>query len=902
MKPRFLAFLNRYFHVEVLTAVFAALMIAVANFSGWGLFNRAADAPNVDARVAGLSYSPFQRADDPVAGRFPKASSIDSDLAFMATLTGSIRSYSSHQFPDLPRLAQKHGLKLTAGIWLTGAVLQDDAEINAALHNVAAYSNVQRLIVGNETVLKKVLTVEQLMVRIDEVRAKSSVPVSTAEPWHVWLNHPELASHVDFITIHLLPYWEGIDSRGALAHALFQLNTIQKRFPSRSVVIGEVGWPSEGARFGGARASPDRQAIFLRQFLAAAAPLKLDYFLMEAMDQPWKVKEEGHAGGYWGIADASRRLKFEFHGPVERDPYWRVKAGISSGLGFALLLLTLPRLSRMRPIARLCFALLAQLTLTGSVILVTHPMTAYFQTTDWWAMAIFIPTLFIMIAILLAHAFEFSELFWEGSLRRQFAPKKGDTVAHFVEDKTSVRPKVSIHVPCCNEPPDQVIATLKSLSNLNYSRFEVIVVVNNTVDEALWAPIEQYVKSLPAHFRFYCLPTWPGYKAGALNFALTKTSADTEIVGVIDADYVVMPDWLATLTGYFRDLKVGIVQLPQAHRDWGGQSFRAMMNWEYEGFFRIGMHHRNERNAIIQHGTMTLIQLRALKRHGGWSEWCVSEDAELGLRLMQQGYTTVYVDQIWGRGLTPDGFDAFKAQRMRWAQGGMQILKSQWRDLLGVSASTQPRISRGQRYHFLAGWLPWLGDALHLAFAIAAMLWTLGLVLFPRFITLPTALFMLPLATFVLAKLVVGPLLYRRRVQCSSIDIIGASVAGMAVSHGIARGVIAGLFKPHAKFEVTRKARLKGALGASAPINRPPVSGVWRAVREEALMLLGLIGSMCLMLYLMLVVNSFRPEYILWIGMLVVQALPYAAALLCAALSLRPDVKGRIAVALSSKR
>ena len=100
-----------------------------------------------------------------------------------------------------------------------------------------------------------------------------------------------------------------------------------------------------------------------------------------------------------------------------------------------------------------------------------------------------------------------------------------------------------------------------------------------------------------------------------------------------------------------------------------------MANWEFDGFFRIGMHHRNERNAIIQHGTMTLVRRTALERVGGWAEWCICEDAELGLRLMQAGHDVRYVDSVLGRGLTPSDFAAFKAQRFRWAFGAMQILK-----------------------------------------------------------------------------------------------------------------------------------------------------------------------------------------------------------------------------------
>ena len=717
--------------------------------------------------------------------------------------------------------------------------------------------------------LKKVFTQAQVSQRLQQVKSRVQVPISSAEPWNVWLDNPALAEQVDFITIHLLPYWEGIDQFNAVGHALFQVDAVQRRFPNKPILIGEVGWPSHGDAIGNARATPANQAKFIREFLAAATPRKLDYFLMEANDQPWKVQDEGHAGAYWGLADANRQAKFAFSGPVELDPYWRVKTATASVLGFFLVWLSLARLAGMRRLAQVSFAVAAQLIVVGAVTLVTAPFAAYLHATDWIAVTIFVPTLLVMVLILLAHAFEFAELFWDGSLRRSFAPRP-------LLDGAK-QPFVSIHLACCNEPPDMVIATLKSLAQLHYARFEVLVVDNNTTDPHTWQPVRDYVTTLPAHFKFFHQLTWPGYKAGALNFALERSDARAEVIAVVDSDYQVDPNWLSSLVGFFDDENVAVVQTPQAHREWGGHLFRTMMNWEYEGFFRIGMHHRNERNAIVQHGTMTLINARALRRHGGWSPWCVCEDTELGLRLMQHGLSTVYVDQVFGRGLTPDGFASFKKQRHRWAQGGMQILKVHLHSLLKSG-----RLSAGQRYHFLAGWLPWIGDALHLVFALAAVAWTVGAVALPAVITLPTLLFMLPLATFVLAKLVIGPLLYWRRVPCSAAEILGASIAGMAVSHAIARGVFAGLFGRNARFEVTDKGANPGA----------PVRRAFSAVREEALMVALLAAAACLLLSSkalpLATAATAMPHRMLWVAMLLLQALPYAAALGCMWLSTRP--------------
>jgi len=210
---------------------------------------------------------------------------------------------------------------------------------------------------------------------------------------------------------------------------------------------------------------------------------------------------------------------------------------------------------------------------------------------------------------------------------------------------------------------------------MDYGNFEVLVLDNNTKDEALWKPLEKRCAELGPRFRFFHLDNWPGFKAGALNFGLKQTDPRAEVVGVVDADYVVSPDWLSCLIPHFDAADVAVVQAPQAHRDWETQPFRRMCNWEFDGFFRIGMHHRNERNALIQHGTMTLVRRIALEEVGGWSEWCICEDTELGLRLIEKGYDTRYVDHILGRGLTPADFPAIKSQRFRWAFGAMQILK-----------------------------------------------------------------------------------------------------------------------------------------------------------------------------------------------------------------------------------
>ncbi len=863
--------MERQSSIGRLVGLLLAATLAVGNLVAWNAAHQPVPAPDAQGPIAGFAYNAFGRWDSPIEGRYPGNDAISADLALLAQHTRRIRTYSSSEFPDLPSIAARHGMKVTAGVWLDGRVLNDRKEIEAVKEAVRLNPNIERIVVGTEALLTGNLTVEQLIGYLKELRRSVRVPVSTAEPWHIWMRFPELARNVDYIAVHLLPYWEGIPSEVAVDYAFERFEQVKARFPNKHVVIGEIGWPSRGDRHtyrgGTATASPIEQARFTREFLARVKGKPVDYFVMEAIDQPWKANNEGRVGAYWGLFNADRSPKFDLAGPVVPDANWEVKAVAASVLGFVAIAWFAMRFARMRLASRVVFALALQGIASFVVWLLAVPFDHYMRPVDWMALAVIAPVLLLMVAVILANGFEFVEMFWRGNLKREFQPRPLPSGAP--------EPKVSLHLACCNEPPEMVIATLESLGRLRWTNYEVLVVDNNTRDPALWEPVRDWVERRgDARFRFFHLPSWPGFKAGALNFALEQTAADAEVIGVVDADYIVHPEWLRSNVAHFEDARVAVVQSPQAHRGWERQPFRRMMNFEYDGFFRIGMHHRNERDAIIQHGTMTLIRSDALREQGRWSEWTICEDAELGLRLMKAGLRTVYVDRVMGEGLTPDDFAQFKKQRRRWAQGAMQILKGHARTLFGRGGPLTP----AQRYHFVAGWLPWIGDALHLVFTFGAMAWTIGLLVAPTRVHYPITLYLLPLIVFFTVRAVLGPLLYWRRVRCSVGEILGAALAGMGLSHAIGQGVFAGLAQREGVFEITRK----GAAGSSAGAAARAFGGA----REEALLLFGL--AICAVsVYLTRQANHL--ESALWIGVLALQAFPYLAAVLCAGMSMLPE-------------
>ena len=237
------------------------------------------------------------------------------------------------------------------------------------------------------------------------------------------------------------------------------------------------------------------------------------------------------------------------------------------------------------------------------------------------------------------------------------------------------------------------------MARLDYPNFECVVIINNTPDPAFWQPIQDHCRALGERFKFINAEKVEGFKAGALRLAMARTAIDAEIIGVIDADYVVEPDWLKDLVPVFADPRVGLVQAPQDHRDGDRSLMHYIMNGEYAGFFDIGMVQRNEANAIIVHGTMCLIRRAAMEMAGGWAGDTICEDTDLGLAIIEHGWLTHYTTHRYGHGLLPDTYEAFKKQRHRWAYGGFQIVKKHWRRFLpGASRLTPgsaPRIRAG---------------------------------------------------------------------------------------------------------------------------------------------------------------------------------------------------------------
>jgi cellulose synthase/poly-beta-1,6-N-acetylglucosamine synthase-like glycosyltransferase len=580
---------------------------------------------------------------------------------------------------------------------------------------------------------------------------------------------------------------------------------------------------------------------------------------MEAFDQPWKARYEGAVGAYWGVYNVDREPKFAFVAPIVRIPQWQTLAAISVVLATMVLALLYVHSRTLDARGRSLLAIVVYAVTAAAVWIIYDYSQQYFTVRSVLIGGPLILSMFVVIAVLIAEAHEWAEAHWAIPRRRPLSIAPAGTPL----------PKVSIHVPAYNEPPQMLIETLDALARLDYPDYEVIVIDNNTRDEAVWRPVEQHCRHLGARFRFFHVDPLPGFKAGALNFALARTAPDASVIAVIDSDYQVEPAWLRDLVPGLAEQKVAIVQAPQDYRDGGESAFKAMCYAEYRGFFLIGMITRNERNAIIQHGTMTLVQRQALLEAGGWAEWCITEDAELGLRLFEHGYEAQYLPRSYGRGLMPETFTDYKKQRFRWAYGAVQILRAHARALF---SHTDERLTRGQRYHFVAGWLPWLADGLNLLFTIAALAWSFAMIVEPHRIDPPLIMFSaVPLALFTF-KLVKLAHLYAARVGANIRQTLAAALAGLALSHTIGVAVVKALFTRNQPFFRTPKSKQPHAIAQGIS-----------AARTESLMLLAMLTAAWGLTRLPEELKG--PDVSVWVAVLLIQAVPYGAAVLVSLIS-----------------
>jgi exo-beta-1,3-glucanase (GH17 family) len=389
--------------MRALVALLAFAVVAALNFLWWWVPNRPVDIAGwTAAPLQSVSFAPYRTGQSPLTRTFPTPEQIDSDLKRLEGKVKAVRTYSSGEnLEAVPQRAGKYGLKVWHGAWLNNNDKENLEQINLLIDHANKYKDtIERVIVGNEVLLRKDLTANELRRYIRQVKQRVTQPVTYADVWEFWLRNPQLADEVDFITIHILPYWEdepiGVDRReadGKLAiekHLVDIYKKVQARFPGKKIVIGETGWPSDGRMRSDARPGRVEQVKYFSIFRQAAEREGFDYNVIEAFDQYWKARQEGTVGAAWGLLDAQRHDKFELGKPVRAEPHWQILFTISTIAG-ALLLLAYATQRKAGHWKGICiFAFFAQLVATCYVQATWVDLTRnfYFERTlgvAFWA-------------------------------------------------------------------------------------------------------------------------------------------------------------------------------------------------------------------------------------------------------------------------------------------------------------------------------------------------------------------------------------------------------------------------------------------------------------------------------------------------------------------------------------
>ena len=416
-------------------------------------------------------------------------------------------------------------------------------------------------------------------------------------------------------------------------------------------------------------------------------------------------------------------------------------------------------------------------------------------------------------------------------------------------------PRVSLHLPTCNEPPASVQRTLDALSRLDYPDFEVLVIDSNTGDPALWEPVAERCARLGPRFRFFQLGAWPGGKPGALNFALREAAPDAAVVGVLASGMAVRSDWLRRVVPSFSDAAVGFA--------WSPRSGVAPSPWI------AGAPVRPDPD-VIQPGALILLRRSAVEAAGGWADWSLAEDVELGLRLLRGGWRGACCVESFGGERHQAGFAACSRHRFRQAYGAMQACRAHFAALL---SPFDPALTLRQRGALLASWLPELGDALGLLLLMAALAWSAGLILAPQQVGFP-ALGLIVLPVLLLAATLVRGV-RRGPGRTGWRACAGAALAGLALSPASANGTWQALLGGASTIEDEPS-------GSSALMRRlAPVRG------ELALLLLAWSGALGIAVSRGLA----EPGAWAWCGMLLVQSSPCLGATIMAVLAANPEAE-----------
>ena len=311
----------------------SSVIVAVLFWYYFGAVSILKDDSSSFSKLQCVSYAPFAKDESPFLfdnGLVISSDRVREDLKLLSKYTDCIRTYSTVGLEMIPAIARENNLKMLMGAWVSKDKVQTKQELDTLIKLASENQDiVKAVIVGNEVLLRGDTSDVQLLEYLKQVKAAlPNTKVTYADVWEFWLKHPAIKESTDFVTIHILPYWEDepMGIKRAINHLADVRGEVESILKDKNILIGETGWPSEGRMREDAHPSKINQALFVREFVQLAVKNNWDYNIIEAFDQPWKRVSEGAVGGFWGLFDKDRNDKNVFAGDVSNFPNYKYLA------------------------------------------------------------------------------------------------------------------------------------------------------------------------------------------------------------------------------------------------------------------------------------------------------------------------------------------------------------------------------------------------------------------------------------------------------------------------------------------------------------------------------------------------------------------------------------------------
>jgi cellulose synthase (UDP-forming) len=279
-----------------------------------------------------------------------------------------------------------------------------------------------------------------------------------------------------------------------------------------------------------------------------------------------------------------------------------------------------------------------------------------------------------------------------------------------VRPATTPGRKVDVYICTYDEPAEVIMATLAGCRALTYPHTTYLL------DDGRRPEMEELAKLAGAEY--LTREDNSHAKAGNLNAALPRTEGD--LVLMLDADHVPMPDALDALVGYFDDERMALVQTPHDFFNHDSAQHYAVGRHEQSLFYRVVCPGKDRHGAAYWCGSAALIDRHALLSIGGVATETIAEDFHTTIRLLRNGWKTRYHDEVLIQGLAPHDLDGYLLQRDRWARGNLAVFT------LPESPLRARELAPLQRLSYFASLFAYLAPPMRLLLllTLGAVLWT----------------------------------------------------------------------------------------------------------------------------------------------------------------------------------